>query len=76
MNISNSLKLKEYFNVSFIILFIISVIKVLNIIPFFDDYIYLLPFMLIALIVFFYDNTVSYEKTLGANNNLSGVELC
>lgn len=70
-----SLKLKEYFNVSFIILFIISVIKVLNIIPFFDDYIYLLPFMLIALIVFFYDNTVSYEKTLGANNNLSGVSV-
>ncbi|MFN8672892.1 MAG: M28 family peptidase [Candidatus Sericytochromatia bacterium] len=69
------LKIKEYFHISFYIFFIISLIKVLNIIPFFDDYIYLLPFLLIGFIAFFYEINISYEKSFGANNNMSGTAI-
>lgn len=66
------LQKKQYFEYIFWIFLGISLIKITNLFSLIDDYLYVLPFLGIGFIAYFYDATVTYEKSFGANNNLSG----
>lgn len=66
------LQMKQYFEYIFWIFLGISLIKITNLFSLIDDYLYVLPFLGIGFIAYFYDTTVTYEKSFGANNNLSG----
>lgn len=66
------LQMTQYFDYIFLGFFVISLIKITNFFSLVDDYLYVLPFLGVGFIAYFYDATVTYEKSFGANNNLSG----
>ncbi len=75
-------KYKEYikyfdmaFPVLFGLLFFITLIKILKWADFLVDYLYLLPFLFIGAVIFFQNKFVKYEKSFGANNDLSGLSI-
>ena len=69
----------KYFDLAFPILFvtllIISLMKVFQIADFIIDYLYLLPFLAIGGVIYFQNKFVKYEKSFGANNDLSGLAI-
>lgn len=75
-------KFKEYleafnwfFPALYIVLFIITIIKITQSDNFLIDYMYLIPFLSIVAVIYFQNKYVTYEKSFGANNGLSGVAI-
>lgn len=75
-------KFKEYletFNLFFptlyILLTIITFIKITHLADILIDYLYLMPFLGIGAVIYFQNQYVTYEKSFGANNGLSGVSI-
>lgn len=75
-------KYKEYlpfldkvFPLIFIILLIITITKISHAADILIDYLYLLPFLAIAGIIYLQNQFVTYDKSFGANNDLSGVAV-
>jgi hypothetical protein len=67
--------LKKIFISLFILLFITSLLKIFNWLPNLVDYLFLLPFAGIGLTVFYQSLAVTYDKSFGANDNLSGIAV-
>jgi hypothetical protein len=75
-------KYKEYlsvfhwvFPILFSLLFIVTSIKVTHLADILIDYLYLMPFLGISIIIYLQNQFVTYEKSFGANNGLSGVSI-
>lgn len=75
-------RLKEYafyFNKVFIgcfaSLLLVSLLKVLNILSGLADYLYLIPFLTLGIVLYLQNNSVTYDKSFGANNDLSGIAV-
>lgn len=68
-------RIKKIFHGLFILLFIISLFRTLNWLPSLIDYLYLLPFAGLGLAVYYQKLTVTYDKSFGANDNLSGISV-
>jgi len=67
--------IRKIFTGLFILLFIISLFRTLEWLPSVIDYLYLLPLAGLGLAVYFQTMTVTYDKSFGANDNLSGIAI-
>lgn len=69
----NFRKIRSIFVSFFIILFVFSVLRSLNIFSFITEYFSLIPFIGLAYIMFYQNKTVTYSYSLGVNNSLSSI---
>ncbi|MFN8578132.1 MAG: M28 family peptidase [Candidatus Sericytochromatia bacterium] len=63
------------FPILFFLLFIVTLIKINHWADILIDYLYLMPFLAIGLVIYLQNKFVTYEKSFGANNGLSGVAI-
>ena len=57
------------------LLLFITLINIFKIADVVIDYLYLLPFLAIGAVIYFQNKFVKYEKSFGANNDLSGISI-
>ncbi len=72
---SYSMYFDQVFLTCFSLLLLISLFKVFDIFSFLVDYLYLLPFFSLGIILYLQNKSVNYEKSFGANNSLSGLSI-
>ncbi len=67
--------LKNTFIGCFILLFLISLLQKLMLIPSLIDYLYFLSFLCLGFIVYYQQAMITYQVSFGANFNLSGTSI-